>query len=54
MLPPTYVVLPAARKIAPISAVVVDLPFVPVSATIGALQMRYATSTSLKTGTPAA
>ncbi len=40
MLPPTYVVNPASRKIAPISAVVVDLPLVPVSATIGAWQIR--------------
>src|ERR1700688_1713751 len=53
-LPPTCTVLPAAANSAPISAVVVDFPFVPVTATIGALQIRYATSTSLKTGTPAA
>ena len=39
--------VPASRKIAPMSAVVVVLPLVPVTATIGALQMRYATSISL-------
>ena len=50
MLPPTCTVLPAAANSAPTSAVVVVLPFVPVTATIGALHRRYATSTSLNTG----
>ena len=53
MLPPTCTLVPHARSRCPISAVVVDLPLVPVTATIGALQIRYATSISPKTGTPA-
>ncbi len=40
MLPPTRTPKPQARKRCPISAVVVDLPFVPVTAMIGALQSR--------------
>ena len=51
MLPPTRTVSPHAASRWPINAVVVDFPFVPVTATIGALHKRYATSISPKTGT---
>ena len=44
---------PHERSRCPISAVVVDLPLVPVNATIGALHMRNATSISPNTGTAA-
>ncbi len=46
MFPPTRVALPARANILATSAVVVVFPFVPVIATIGAFEMRYAISIS--------
>ena len=54
MLPPTRCDLPAASKIAPISAVVVVLPFVPVTASTWARVSRRKSSTSLTSSTPRA
>ena len=45
-LPPTKVGRPVARSMSPTSVVVVDLPFVPVMATIGAVTKRLASSSS--------
>ena len=53
-LPATSTSRPCSRSIAPISSVVVVLPFVPVTPTIGFGSIRAASSTSLHTGTPAA
>ena len=50
MLPAAIVRLPAVSNIRLISSVVVVFPFVPVIATIGHRQYRYANSNSLKTG----
>ena len=54
MLPPTSTRMPAASSIRPVSAVVVDFPFVPVMATTRPRSHRDASSTSPMTGTPAA
>ncbi len=53
MLPPTMAFRPPAANIFPVSVVVVDLPFVPVIATIRPLNQREASSISPITGTPA-
>ena len=53
-LPPTKVGRPLARVISPTSVVVVDLPFVPVMATIVAEMKRDASSSSPVISTPAA
>ena len=53
-LPATSTGSPPARSIAPISSVVVVLPLVPVTPTNGLGSIRWASSTSLHTGTPAA
>jgi len=52
MFPATMVLKPAVLKICPIKLVVVVLPFVPVTAMIGALQNHDATSISLHTFIP--
>ena len=52
MLPPTVTVKPAASSIRPVSAVVVDLPFVPVIAITRPCSQRDASSISPMTGTP--
>ena len=54
MLPPTRASKPASRSIAPRAAVVVDLPFVPVTAATRPSRWRKASSISAITGTPAA
>ena len=54
MLPPTVTLKPAASSIRPVSAVVVDLPFVPVIAMTRPCSQRDASSTSPITGTPRA
>ena len=51
-LPATSTSTPPARSISPISSVVVVLPLVPVTPTIGLGSMRDASSTSLHTATP--
>ena len=53
MLPPTVTLKPAASSIRPVSAVVVDLPFVPVMAITRPRSQRDASSISPMTGTPA-
>ncbi len=53
-LPPTGAGTPAASRMRPVSAVVVDFPFVPVMATTRPRSQRDASSTSPMTGTPAA
>ena len=53
MLPPTVTLNPAASSIRPVSAVVVDLPFVPVIAITRPCSQRDASSISPMTGTPA-
>ena len=53
MLPPTSTRLPDASSMRPTSVVVVDLPLVPVIATIGPRSQRDASSSSPITGTPA-
>ena len=53
MLPPTSTRWPPASSIRPVSVVVVDLPFVPVIATIRPRSQRDASSSSPMTGTPA-
>ena len=52
MLPPTVTLNPAASSIRPVSAVVVDLPFVPVIAITRPCSQRDASSISPITGTP--
>ena len=52
MLPPTVTLKPAASSIRPVSAVVVDLPFVPVIAITRPCSQRDASSISPMTGTP--
>src|SRR5215467_6120842 len=52
MLPPTVTLNPAASRIRPVSAVVVDFPFVPVMATTRPRSQREANSSSPMTGTP--
>ena len=54
MLPPTVTLKPAASRIRPVSAVVVDLPFVPVMAITRPRSQRDASSISPMTGTPRA
>ena len=54
MLPPTVTLNPAASSIRPVSAVVVDFPFVPVIAMTRPRSQREASSTSPMTGTPRA
>ena len=53
MFPPTSAFSPPASNMRPVSVVVVDLPFVPVIATIRPLSQRDASSISPMIGTPA-
>ena len=52
MFPPTVTVKPAASRIRPVSAVVVDFPFVPVIAITRPSSHREASSSSPTIGTP--
>ena len=52
MFPPTVTLKPAASRIRPVSAVVVDFPFVPVMATMRPRSQRDASSSSPMIGTP--
>src|SRR5215216_5828086 len=52
MLPPTSTSFPAAPSMRPINVVVVDLPLVPVMATIGPFSQREASSSSPIVSTP--
>src|SRR4030081_1061578 len=52
MLPPTVTLKPDAASIRPVSAVVVDLPLVPVMAITRPFSHREASSISAMTGTP--
>ena len=54
MLPPTAALSPPSVSMRPISVVVVDLPLVPVMATMRPASQRDASSSSPMTGTPAA
>ncbi len=54
MFPPTRTGRPDSSRSAPVSAVVVVFPLVPVIATNSAVIVRYASSTSPRTGTPRA
>ena len=54
MFPPTIAGTPAASSMRPVNVVVVDLPFVPVTATSRPRSHRDASSTSPMMGTPAA
>ena len=54
MFPPTSTGRPDSLRSAPTSAVVVVFPFVPVTATNSAVIVRYASSTSPRTGIPRA
>src|SRR5262249_36901054 len=54
MFPPTVTLKPAVSRIRPVSAVVVDLPFVPVMAITRPCSQRDASSISAITGMPLA